>query len=332
MSVRRSVLCMLAVGAGLLAAPAVAPGQGPRPVPTEAAVQADQRTIIAPTAQDTPTPTPTASPISTPTPPSGVRPQPTVSTAEPTGNNAASQPRAAKRYEAKYRCLENPSRMLATGGSQPVEDRRSWAWLPFLIAAVCAALVASAYAVRRHRAPRGEGASAPPSLLEVVATIVAICAGVAGLVAQFVPGVGAREKTSPEATMTVRAVNARITRAEFAESIRIKPPGDRLDQREVGNVIWLQLHLKGYRGKPLVLQWGSHEVKPGGSLVAATTYNTRFRVSADSDEQTRIQPVWVGYPNLEKFRVQFRLLDHGEVRELASTEGMSGRLARYACP
>ena len=104
----------------------------------------------------------------------------------------------------------------------------------------------------------------------MVATIVAICAGVAGLAAQFVPGVGVDDAPAPEATMEVRTVNARVTRAEFARRLQVEPPRSSVDRREVGNVIWLQLGLAGYRGERLDLQWGSYETKPGGPLVAAT--------------------------------------------------------------
>ena len=170
----------------------------------------------------------------------------------------------------------------------------------------------------------------PPSLLEVVATIVAICAGVAGLAAQFVPGVGVDDEPAPAATMEVRTVNARITREEFARRIGAPPPRRSIDRREVGNVVWLQLQLKGYRGRRLDLQWGSYENKGGGALIAATTHQTHIDVSPDSDEQSRFQPVWVGYPGLA-FKVQFRLLDGGEVREIAGTGPMNGTRPRYAC-
>ena len=96
------------------------------------------------------------------------------------------------------RCVAGPSRLLATGGSERVDDARSWAGLPFLIAAVCAALVSAPMPCAVARAPGPEG-QAPPSLLEVVATIVAICAGVAGLAAQFVPGVGVDDEPAPAA-------------------------------------------------------------------------------------------------------------------------------------
>ena len=216
------------------------------------------------------------------------------------------------------------------GGSEDVGSGRSWAWLPFLIAAVCAALVAGAYTLRRRSAPAQAG-KAPPSLLEVVATIVAICAGVAGLAAQFVPGVGVEDAPAPAAAMEVRTVNARITREEFADRLRVapaalraRPPRGR--QRDLGAA-----RLAGYRGRRLDLQWGSYETKPGAPLVAATTHRIPVKVSDASDEQTLFQPVWVGYPSLKRFHVQFRLLENGQVREIASTGPMRGDLARYAC-
>ena len=96
-------------------------------------------------------------------------------------------------------------------------------------------------------------------------------------------------------------------------------------------MIWVQLELAGYRGRRLDLQWGSYETKPGAPLVAATTHRIPVEVSDASDEQTLFQPVWVGYPSLKRFHVQFRLLQNGQVREIASTGPMRGDLARYAC-
>jgi len=311
--VRPAVLALVA-GLALLAAPA-ATAQDP--------IAVDEEAVAAPVAEDTPTPEPTP----TPTPGVEATPEPVL---QPHGNNAQMRSRVVKEREADGRCVVNPSRLLATGGSERTDDDRSWAWLPFLIAAVCAALVAVAYTLRRHR-NAGKAGQAPPSLLEVAATIVAICAGVAGLAAQFVPGVGVEEAPPPSATMDVRTVNARVTREEFARRIGATPPRSRLDRREVGNVVWLQLKLAGYRGEALDLQWGSYETKPGGPLVAATTHEIPIRVGEDSDEQTLFQPVWVGYPSLRRFHVQFRLLQEGEVRELTSTGPMRGDVARYAC-
>jgi hypothetical protein len=311
----RRAVSALAIGAALLA---------PAPATAQEAVEVDQEAIVAPAAEDTPTPTPT--PVSA-LPGDGPDAEDVT---QPRGDNAAMLEPAVKEREATARCVANPSRLLAAGGSEKVDDDRSWAWLPFLIAAVCAALVAGAYTIRRARAP-GPGGRPPASLLEVAATIVAICAGVAGLAAQFVPGVGVEDAPAPAATMDVRTVNARITRGEFARRIGATRPRSRLDRREVGNVIWLQLQLAGYRGQALDLQWGSYETKPGGPLVAATTHTIPIEVSDESDEQTLFQPVWVGYPSLKRFHVQFRLLKDGQVREIASTGPMRGDVARYAC-
>ena len=325
----RRPLCALLLAALLPAAPALAADE-----PDEAAVGVGQEAIVAPVARDTPTPTPTA-PAATPTPTATPAGGGSVLPAVPqvqraAGDNAALLPDPVKQREARERCVAGTSRMLASGGSQRMDDARSWAWLPFLIAAVCAALGLGAFAIR-HRKSQSAAGQPPPSLLEVTATIVAICAGVAGLAAQFVPGVGVDDEPAPAATMQVRTVNARITREEFARRVGVEPPGSPLDRREVGNVIWLQIQLRGYRGRRLGLQWGSYETKPGAPLVAGTTYDAPIEVSEDSDEQTLFQPIWVGYPSLKRFHVQFRLLQRGEVREIASTGPMRGNLARYAC-
>jgi hypothetical protein len=314
----------LVVGLALLAAPEAM---------AEDPVVVDPEAVVAPAAEDTPTPEPTATVTPAPTaeqPPTGEGERALPPAVRARGNNAAQQGREAKQEEARARCVANPSRLLAAGGSERTDDDRSWAWLPFLIAAVCTALVAVAFTLRRHRAA-GAAGQAPPSLLEVVATIVGICAGVAGLAAQFVPGVGVEKAPAPAAAMEVRAINARVTRGEFARRIGATPARSQLDRREVGNVIWLQLKLAGYRGQALQLKWGSYETKLGAPLVAATTHDAPIRVSDDSHEQTLFQPIWVGYPSLKRFHVQFQLLQHGQVRELVRTGPMRGDIPRYAC-
>ena len=118
----RAALSALVVGVALVVA---APAGADEPV------EVDQEAIVAPAAEDTPTPEPT--PTAVPGPSS------TAAPAEPTaaaGNNASMQARPLKQREARDRCIANPSRLLATGGSERVDDQRSWAWLPFLIAAV----------------------------------------------------------------------------------------------------------------------------------------------------------------------------------------------------
>jgi hypothetical protein len=327
-SVRRFLLLALLIVGGPIAAPGVAPGE-------DDGVGTNSEAIVVgtptpdPVDTPTPTPTPTASPSPVPPGEATATPQPAQT---PSANNAARQPEEIKREEAKTRCRRNVSRLLATGGSASLDRDDSWAWLPFLIAAVCAAFVAAGYAVRRYRALRETRDSSPPSLLEVVATLVAICAGVAGLAAQFVPGFGPHEVPPRKAEMTVRSISARITHGEFVRRAGGEQPRSDVDQREIGNVVWLQMHLSGYRGDKLILQWGSYEAEGGGSLVAATTYQLPITVSGESDEQTLFEPVWIGYPNLERFRVQFRLLTgNGEVQELASTGPMRGSVARYLC-
>jgi hypothetical protein len=309
---------------GPIAAPGVAAAPNEDVSATNAPVVVGTATLDP---SDTPTPIPTAT--ATATPGESVTPEPAET---PSPNNAARQPEKVKREEAAPRCRNNVSRLLATGGSAALDRDESWAWLPLLIAAACAAFVAGAYALRRYRALRARRESSPPSLLEVVATLVAICAGVAGLVAQFVPGFGSHEAPPRNAEMAVRSISTLITQGEFINRAGGQLPRSSLDRREIGNVIWLQLHLSGYRGEDLILQWGSYEGDGNRSLVAATTYQVPIGVSGGSDEQTLFEPVWVGYPKLQRFRVQFRLLtEHGEVQELASTVPMRGGLARYVC-
>ena len=167
-------------------------------------------------------------------------------------------------------------------------------------------------------------------LLEIFATVIGICVGAAGLATLFVPDLAADEPPAKTVEMSVRSVNTRIRHDEF---VRLEAPATELkgdDRREVGNVVWLQFHIVGYRGTKLRLQWGSFEHRVGGALIAATSATTEF--TPPRDDVVHFQPVWVGYPNVN-FRVEFRLLLQrtGQLLEMAKTDEMNGALPRYAC-
>jgi hypothetical protein len=323
----------------LLSAPPTAVAQDQAAAP-DAGAQIINQNLTSESA-DTPTPTPTPSATPTPTPTlgggSGATPTPTPTARLSQGNNAIQQPSQVKKAEAdSTRCLPHPSRMLARGGitwvNPPTHHFSAWA---LGVAAVCAAVALVAYALRRRRTHQvGDrvASSEPASLLEVVATVVGILAGVGGIAAAFVPGVAPHQRPSPAATMRVEAINARVTRFEFARSLGLDDTMNSVDRREVGNVIWLQMHLTGYRDTRLVLQWGSYDISrgPGGPLVAATVKDG-LRIQPESDDLSVIEPIWVGYPDVKRFRVGFRLLDRAQVRELASTGAMIGDVPRYQC-
>ncbi len=289
-----------------------------------------------PLPQDTPTPVPTATatPTATTTPPPGV-PKAKVEVPPSHADNAArrggtpTQQTAAKAWEAKYRCLTNPSLMLAHGGTSPsAPPPRSYAWLAYVIFGTCLLLVAGGALVRWYRSRRpSAGGKEKIGLLEVVATIVGICAGVTGLVSWVAPDLVAHAEPPKQAEMTVQSVNARIRHDRFVktESQRTALHGN--DRREVGNVIWLDLHLLGYRGTKLRLQWGSFAQR---ALIAATTEYTTF--TPPTDDVVQFQPVWVGYPNTQ-FRVELRLMldKTGQVIQMAKTGEMNGKVPRYAC-
>jgi hypothetical protein len=98
-------------------------------------------------------------------------------------------------------------------------------------------------------------------------------------------------------------------------------------KREIGNVVWLELRLSGYRRRELSVRWSEFDQK---RLIPGTSKSTPL-ATGDSDVQTVFLPVWVGYPNRETFEVRFRLLDGGQARQLAKTDTMPTAMYRYAC-
>ncbi|HEX2084970.1 MAG TPA: hypothetical protein VHF89_04755 [Solirubrobacteraceae bacterium] len=197
-----------------------------------------------------------------------------------------------------------------------------------LLAGVALALLGFGYVVRRVRGPLTPRDKSP---LELLSMVVALLVGLAGLGIQFIPGLGVRDRPAPEATMDVRQVHARVQYASFVRAVDdARRPQTPYDRRELGNVVWVELRLEGYRGKDLVLDWAEYNIDSGGALLPDT--EGRRRLDVEHDVEARFEPVWVSYPRRGRFQVQFRLLDEGgQVRAMARTGPMRGTEQRYAC-
>ena len=284
-------------------------------------------TVTTPTATAPTTPTETApTPLTVPAP----APPETLRT-DPGAGNAAAQSLKSKRTEARGDCgPERPpiNLMLAIGGIVAADERSSWTRLALFIAACFAAAGVIAFLARRGLARRSRAPIAPRGRLETVSVLVAIVGTLAAVADQLFT-----EPLPPEAAMTVRDVLPRITRGEYARRTGSDVSEVRkLDRREVGNVVLLEIRLKGYRGKRLDLQYAtySQDRNVRGTLLRGTDRTTGLRV-ADEDTQTSFVPIWVGYPKSERFEAQFRLIDDEQIRQLTATGPMRGSSYRYAC-
>jgi hypothetical protein len=198
-----------------------------------------------------------------------------------------------------------------------------------VVVGLLAAVAAFGYLWRRFGG-RGLGLR-DKSALEVAGAVVALVAGLAGLGVQFVPGLGAREKPPPSASMEVRQVHARVPYESYARAVEgARGPRTRTEGRSLGNVAWIELRLTGYDGDDLALDWAEYNVDTGGALIPGT--EGERPVAVGSDHETRFEPIWVGYPRSGRFQVQFRLLDEGgQVRAMTRTGPMRGTRFRYAC-
>lgn len=245
---------------------------------------------------------------------------------QPGWGNALDQTPAVRRKEAHEACEGTPpptSRMLGFPGSVGDSGGDPLGRL-ILIVAVGALLVAGVAYLVRHR-----GKATPRGPLESVAAIIGILGVIAGLAVQLVPGVGVRERPPPAVSMEVSDISRRITHAEYARKTRSKPRRG-VDGREVGNVIWLAIHLEGYRDKPLTLQYASFDPGANHALLPGTAITTPIPPH-DVDVETRFVPIWVGYPLSERFEAAFRLLDGQRVQALAETNAMKASKYRYSC-
>jgi hypothetical protein len=293
----------------------------------------------------TPTPSGTATPLplETATPEASA-----TASAEPTPvgrdfyitpgyGSATEQSNKDKRAERARACsIKNrppTSHMLGVPGI--VLGNPSGSWLPILAAVAFGALVFAglAYVMRK----RGAG-SARQGPLEGIAALVGICGGLAALAAQFVPSAAVKERPPKAATMEVRDIKPRITRGEYLSKI---PLSDRqrtrvhrrytpIDLDEVGNVVWLEISLKGFKDQPLRLDYGSYDLDARGALLPDSSKSVQLG-SAERDVQTLFFPAWVGYPRSQRFKAEFRLIDRRGVQQLTATDPMTTSSFRYAC-
>lgn len=293
----------------------------------------------------TPTPDSDATPVPFETPtvePGGTEtPAPTPAGQNyyisPGYGNAAQQPQAAQRAEIDWVCgtADRPptSHMLGIPGLRPANE--SGSLVPILIAvAFGAALFATiAFALRKSAAEARR-----PGLLEGVAALVAICTGLAGLAAQFVPSAAVRDRPAKATTLLVRDVKQRITRNEYlskmdltaAEWAKVRRKFSPVDLKELGNVVWLEIGLTGFKDQPVKLQYGLYDLDARGALLPGTDRTVEL-TQPEHDSQTIFYPAWVGYPRSARFKAEFRLLDSNGLQELAATRPMNGTRFRYAC-
>jgi len=252
-----------------------------------------------------------------------------------TGGVAGSQPASQREREYVQSCADKAlwpvSPLAAIAGSNVTDRQDRWPWHLLVVALL---ILIAAFAVRARRR-RGTKQGPGMSNLEAGATIVGIAVALPGIAGLFFPGIGSQHHPPARATMVVRDVQARVTRGEFITHA-IPPQGrpklaHSFDRQEIGDVIWLQLGLDGFRGDALTLTWASYS-RPGGySLIPKTDDALEIRVGKHNDAETRFLPVWVGLPKYA-FQVRFRLIDERrELREVARTGDMRGSQLRYAC-
>lgn len=252
--------------------------------------------------------------------------------------DASRQPRAVKATEANQSCAQSrppTGRMLAVGTTILSEEGGTLATWAFILGAATLLVTSTVFLVRTGRLK----ALARTGPLETASIVIGITAAIVGLAVTFIPGVGVGEHPPPEATMSVREVHPRITHGSYDDVIAAAERGgkrgsdklDAFDRREIGNLVWLELRLAGYRRRQLALQWAEFDRSADKkAFIPGTSKRTPLR-TGDSERQTVFLPVWVGYPNRARFEVQFRLLDGDQVRQLSKTGLMRAAAYRYVC-
>lgn len=330
------VACLL-LGPGAVKAPA----QTADPQTDEQAVQFDLTPELVTKPQETTTTSPVPEPSDVP---EAASPTSTVAAPPPqqpssirSGEGSAQlQEPAMKKAEVAKACDAPEARrlpissMLGLPGSVGGGATSNWG---VLLLAVALASGAVALLVWWRRSSRGK--SEPRDALETVSTVVALISTVVGLGVTFVPSIGIDQPPAPETQMAVREAYARITHGEYARKTGTSKGMSKEDQREVGNVIWVELQLKGYADKGLRLQYGSYRAGAGAALLPGTTREIDLTAKRD-DIETTFVPLWIGYPRringLKRFEGQLRLIDpQGHILQMAATGPMGASAIRYAC-
>jgi hypothetical protein len=238
---------------------------------------------------------------------------------------------AVRAKEQRRSCKARPpatSSLLTVGGeASGRRDGRPSRWLLVLAAIGGFAVAFVAYLVRSRIGPDRRSA------LEIAGTAFGILAAVGALATNYL-GAGVREHPPPSVTMTVREVHARITHGAFEDKVGIAPrarPLSKVDRLEIGNVVWVELHTVDYKGNGLRLQWSMFHAGPGEPFIPDTTVRKDIDLDRKADDQTQFLPIWVGSPRVRRFRAEFRVVQDGHVRQIASTGPMRGIGYRYAC-
>jgi hypothetical protein len=239
---------------------------------------------------------------------------------------------ATRRAEQLLSCAARPPAtgpLLSLGGITSARPRRPPVRPLVVLAIVGGALAFTGYLVRR----RGHAKTDGRSTLEVAGSAVAILGTVGALAASYF-GAGVKDHPPPSVSLTVREVHARITHGAYED--KVVPAGRRtlsaVDRLEIGNVVWVELHTVGYKGDDaLRLQWAMFHAGPGEPFIRYTTKSEAIDLDEDAADQTQFLPIWVGTPRVRRFRAEFRVLDAGRVRQIASTGPMRGIGYRYAC-
>ena len=242
---------------------------------------------------------------------------------EPGYASAAAQSPQAKRAEAS-RCVDidrRTSSMLALGGSAAADRGGPWGTLALIIGVAALAVAGGASMLRR---------GSDTKLLEQVGVLVGILGVIGRLAVQFVPGAAAGADRPRAAAMAVRDVQAGVTRGEFARKTNATRRFAREDAAEIGNVVWLEVHLESYAEREPWLQHGSYDLDAGGALLPGTAKEVELRTRG-ADVETLFVPIWVGRPKSRRFEVGFRLIEENLVQGLAATQKMKGLRYRYAC-
>jgi hypothetical protein len=340
-----SALCLAGMPAVALAADGSdgstdAPLEQPQTIPPDAGEPTDV-VPLEPTDGTTTDGTQT-NPDGTPVPPDESAPTETAGDANANGTpdwadpgfgTTATLDAKAKRAEARDDCQpgrDPVSRMLAVGNVTGGSGTGPWVLLAGIIGGIALLIAVGAW-LRRHRRTAAGTPKAPRGPLETVATIVAIFGGITGLAVQFVPGLGVDKSAGPAVTMEVRDVDARIRHSEFERKIGVERSKlSKIDKREVGNVVWLEIQMNGLEDHEPVLQYALHDPGKGGALLRGTEKEADLDAVTHKEEH-RFAPVWVGYPKTKRFEAHFRLVEDGKVLQIASTGRMKASKFRYDC-
>jgi hypothetical protein len=190
-----------------------------------------------------------------------------------------------------------------------------------------------------HPAPAGEHDHVLQHLprwltLTTGTAVLALATGGAGLVYTFWPGLRPDPRVTKSATLSVVAVDHRVTRKDFEQRNHLTIQSGSATQCAPGEIFYLEERLEGFKGQNTTLQIYRYDAASDAYLDRIRLGGTKggsqvLRGTRPTDQS--IQRIWIPwtYENRDVF-YRFELYQKDNLLSLADSRPVRMRAARYS--